>query len=294
MVAEQNTTTAALQSVAVTTVTTPEQKPSKPTLDHNVPIASDPPTPKIASIDLHESKSTHPEPNADTILPTLPPDVSDSNKIQQPPTPTSPPAAVPNQLDTLKPKDSPIADLVDSPESESEYESESEDEIEKTATSTLSPPPAEVSPAADASTSVSDQTLNDSAKMQEQPVLAAQKSSPQSSNASSTIIQKTPPNTTNTSTKNASQPLKTAVDNAVAPPTPTKAIVKDTTSATTQASSAKSTTNTADSASSASNNASSTIANEDGNFHRNFFFQVLSMLHACPHSAFFRLGPSHT
>ena len=286
MVAEQNTTTAALQSVAVTTVTTPEQKPSKPTLDHNVPIASDPPTPKIASIDLHESKSTHPEPNADTILPTLSPDVTDNNKIQQPPTPISPPAAAPNQFDT--------SDLVDSPESESEYESESEAEIEKTATSTLSPPPAEVSPAADASTSVSNQTLKDSAKMQEQPVLAAQKPSPQSSNASSTIIQKTPPNTTNTSTKNASQPLKTAVDNAVAPPTPTKVIVKDTTSATTQASSAKSTTNTADSASSASNNASSTIANEDGNFHRNFFFQVLSMLHACPHSAFFRLGPSHT
>lgn len=100
MVAEQNTTTAALQSVAVTTVTTPEQKPSKPTLDRNVPVASDPPTPKIAAIDLHESKSTHPELNADTILPTLPPDVTDSNKIQQPPTPTSPPAAVPNQLDT--------------------------------------------------------------------------------------------------------------------------------------------------------------------------------------------------
>ena len=51
---------------------------------------------------------------------TLPPDVTDSNKIQQPPTPTSPPAAVPNQLDTSKPKDSPIDDLVDSPESESE------------------------------------------------------------------------------------------------------------------------------------------------------------------------------
>ena len=279
MVAEQNTTTAALQSVAVTTVTTPEQKPSKPTLDHNVPIASDPPTPKIASIDLHESKSTHPEPNADTILPTLPPDVTDSNKIQQPPTPTSPPAAAPNQFDTSKPKDSPIADLVDSPESESEYESESEAEIEKTATSTLSPPPAEMSP------SISDQTLKDSARKQEQPVLAAQKSSQQSSNASSTIIQKTPPNTTNTSTKNASQPPKTAVDNAVAQPTPTKAKVKDTTSATTQASSAKSTTNTADSASSASNNASSTIANEDGNFHRKFF-QVLSMLHECLHSAF--------
>ena len=273
MVAEQNTTTAALQSVAVTTVTTPEQKPSKPTLDHNVPVASDPPTPKNASIDLHESKATHPEPNADTILPTLPPDVTDSNKIQQPPTPTSPPAAVPNQLDTSKPKDSPIDDLVDSPESESEseYESESEAEIEKPATPTLSPPPAEVSPAADASASVSDQTLKNSAKNQEQPVLSAKKPSTQSSNASSTIIQKTPPNTTNTSTKNASQPPKTAVDNAVASPTPTKAKVKDTTSATTQASSAKSTTNTAVSASSASNNASSTIANEDGNFHRKFF-----------------------
>ena len=269
MVAEQNTTTAALQSVAVTTVTTPEQKPSKPTLDHNVPVASDPPTPKNASIDLHEPKATHPEPNADTILPTLPPDVTDSNKIQQPPTPPSHPAAVPNQLDTSKPKDSPIVDLVDSPESE--YESESEAEIEKAATPTLSPPPVEVSPAADASASVSDQTLKDSAKKQEQPNLAAQKPSPQSSNASSTIIQKTPPNTTNTSTKNASQPPKTAVDNAVASPTPTKAKVKDTTSATTQASSAKSTTNTAKSASSASNNASSTIANEDGNFHRIFF-----------------------
>ena len=291
MVAEQNTTTAALQSVAVTTVTTPEQKPSKPTLDHNVPVASDPPTPKNASIDLHEPKATHPEPNADTILPTLPPDVTDSNKIQQPPTPPSHPAAVPNQLDTSKPKDSPIVDLVDSPESE--YESESEAEIEKPATPTLSPPAAEVSPAADASASVSDQTLKDSAKKQEQPNLAAQKPSPQSSNASSTIIQKTPPNTTNTSTKNASQPPKTAVDNAVASPTPTKAKVKDTTSATTQASSAKSTTNTAKSASSASNNASSTIANEDGNFHR-IFFQVLSMLHECLHSAFFRLGPSHT
>jgi hypothetical protein len=264
MVAEQNTTTAALQSVAVTTVTTPEQKPSKPTLDHNVPVASEPPTPKNASIDLHESKTTHPEPNSDTILPTLPPDVTDSNKIQQPPTPPSSPAAVPNQLDTSKPKDSPIADLVDSPESESEIE------IEKSATPTLSPPPTEVSSAADASSSVSDQTQKDSAKNQE-PVLAAQKPSPQSSNASSTIIQKTPPNTTNTSTKNASQPPKTAADNAVAPPTPTKAKVKNTTSATTQASSAKSTTNTADSASSASNIASNTIANEDGNFHRKFF-----------------------
>ena len=280
MVAEQNTTTAALQSVAVTTVTTPEQKPSKPTLDHNVPVASDPPTPKNASIDLHEPKATHPEPNADTILPTLSPDVTDSNKIQQPPTPPSPPAAVPNHANTSKPKDSPVADLVDSPTSVSAL-----DEIEKLATPTLSPPPVEVSPAADASASVSDPTLKDSAKKQEQPVLAAQKPSPQSSNASSTTIQKTPPNTTNTSTKNASQPPKTAVDNAVAQPTPTKAKVKDTTSATTQASSAKSTTNTADSASSASNNASSTIANEDGNFHRKFF-QVLSMLHECLHSAF--------
>lgn len=280
MVAEQNTTTAALQSVAVTTVTTPEQKPSKPTLDHNVPVASDPPTPKNASIDLHEPKATHPEPNADTILPTLSPDVTDSNKIQQTSPPPSPSPAVPNHANTSKPKDSPVADLVDSPTSVSAL-----DEIEKLATPTLSPPPAEVSPAADASASVSDQTLKDSAKKQEQPVLAAQKPSPQSSNASSTTIQKTPPNTTNTSTKNASQPPKTAVDNAVAQPTPTKAKVKDTTSATTQASSAKSTTNTADSASSASNNASSTIANEDGNFHRKFF-QVLSMLHECLHSAF--------
>lgn len=265
MVAEQNTTTAALQSVAVTTVTTPEQKPSKPTLDHNVPVASDLPTPKNASIDLHEPKATHPEPNADTILPTFPPDVTDSNKIQQPPTPPSTPAATPNQADTSKTKESPVADLVDSPTSVSAVARK-----EKPASPTLPSPPAEVSPA-DASASVSDQTLKDSAKKQDQPILAAQKPSLQSSNASSTIIQKTPPNTTNTTTKNASQPPKTAVDNAVSQPTPTKAKVKDTTSATTQASSAKSTTNTADSASSASNNASSTIANEDGNFHRNFF-----------------------